>query len=77
LYFFTFLKIESVDIIIETLSQPNDPFQLQNVAKELLNVQKLVDKSLEPAYFIFLLITKLKNELLEFKKISQQKETSI
>ena len=36
-------SLASIDAIIETLSMPNDPLKLQNVAKELLYLQKVVN----------------------------------
>ena len=38
---------ELVDNVIYDLSTPNDPCQLQNVANDILKLQKLVDKLLE------------------------------
>jgi kinesin family protein 3/17 len=39
---YTFQVKCSVDNIIEALSQPNDGMKLQSVAKDLINLQKLV-----------------------------------
>lgn len=40
-----YIKIESIDHIIETLSKPNDQSKLQSVAKDLLSLQKFVNSS--------------------------------
>lgn len=35
-----------MDNIIESLSSQNDPFKLQNVARELLSLQKMINNSI-------------------------------